>query len=107
MPFNRAERSYVYRAAKNVDTTHRLWVDARSAARRRDSCSSNSGLSAILDQDAAPIAVLEIIGGPYALGTPIAPPLDLQHFRHELWRDLSVRRSLRSVARRPDGRVSG
>lgn len=62
MPFNRAERSYVYRAAKNVDTT--LAFGSTRDLRPTGTIIFANAAYPPLDQDAAPIGVLEI--GPYA-----------------------------------------
>ena len=62
MPFNRAERSYVYRAAKGLDTT--LAFGSTRDLRPAGTILFANAAYPPLDQDAAPIGVLEI--GPYA-----------------------------------------
>jgi glutamate synthase domain-containing protein 2 len=62
MPFNRAERSYVYRAAKDVDTT--LAFGSTRDLRPAGTILFANAPYPPLDQDAAPVGVLEI--GPYA-----------------------------------------
>jgi glutamate synthase domain-containing protein 2 len=62
MPFNRAERSYVYRAAKDLDTT--LAFGSTRDLRPTGTILFANAAYPPLDQDAAPTGVLEI--GPYA-----------------------------------------
>ena len=62
MPFNRAERSYVYRAAKRVDTTL-AFGSTRDLRPVGQTMFVNSAYS-LLDEEAEPISLMTI--GPYA-----------------------------------------
>ena len=62
MPFNRAERSYVYRAAKHVDTT--IAFGSTRDLRPTGEVLFVNGAYPLLDEDALPAAEVEI--GPYS-----------------------------------------